>query len=78
MLHTFRSDMNNYISKIQKSFQRIELLFTSDPSLLLVKSKIRLNACILRLNFRSDFANGFKPRHPSCTTDCDLKMVSVL
>ena len=54
IFNTFWSHMNNQIAKIQKSFQRIKLL----SPLLQVKSKVRLNAHILRLNFLSGLANG--------------------
>ena len=51
--------MNNSIAKIQKYFQTIKLLsIFNPPSYFKVKSKIRLNARILRLNFLNDLAKG--------------------
>ena len=41
-----------------KSYFKELNCFAPQPPLLLVKSKIGLNARILRLNFPSDFANG--------------------
>ena len=71
-----------WITKLLKprgQFQRIKLLSTfSPPSLLQVKSKTRLNARILRINFLSDLVKGLKPLHSGCVTDCDLKILSVL
>ena len=50
--------MNNEIAKIQNYFKKLNCLATSTPPLLQIKSKIRLNARILRLNFLSDLARG--------------------
>ena len=51
--------MNNSIAKILKLCQKIKLLSTLNPPFLLqVKSKLRLNARILRLNFLTDLAKG--------------------
>ena len=49
------------------------------PSLLQVKSKTRLNARILKLNFLSDLANGAEvPWSFNCADDRDLKILSVV
>ena len=49
------------------------------PSLLQVKSKTRLNARILKLNFLSDLANGAEVLlSSSCAADRDLKILSVV
>ena len=49
---------NKIIAKIQKSFERIKLSSLFSPPLLLVESKIRLNARILRLKILSALAKG--------------------
>ena len=71
--------MNDKIVKIQKSFQKIIFLSPFRPTLLQVKSKIRLNASLLRLNFLEvTWLRGLKSLHPGCATDCDLKILAVI
>ena len=73
------SHTNHYIAKIQKLFQRrIKFLRPFSSPLLQIKSKIRLNAHILRLNFYVTWLRELKPLHPGCVTDRDLQILSVL
>ena len=58
--------MNNYVAKIQKSFERIKFPGPFSSPLLQNKSKTRLNAGILKLSCLSDLAKGAEvPLTPS-------------
>ena len=63
--HVFRPISKNYISKIWESFERITINCLA-PFYLLVKSKTRLNACVLGLNVLSGLVKGgLKPLSPT-------------
>ena len=75
---TFEAIRITKFLKFRSHFRKLNCLAPSALPLLQVKSKMRLNARILSLNFSVTWLMGLKPFHTSCAIDSDHKILSVL